>query len=155
MITIEFNDERIELKYMLLDYTGTLSENGKLMEGIRERLEKLSKKFDRIEILTSDTFHSAEKELAGLNLNINILEGEAGHKKLERLRELGAEYCVAIGNGNNDVLMLKAARLSIAVINGDGCFARLINEADIVAKSTNDILDGLIDTRKIVSLLRK
>jgi len=51
--------------------------------------------------------------------------------------------------------MLKNARLSIAVINKDGCFAKLINEADIVACSTNDVLDGLIDTRKIVSLLRK
>ncbi len=155
MITIEFNDERIELKYLLLDYTGTLSENGRLIHGIRERLEKLSAVFDGIEVLTSDTFHSAERELKGLRLNINILEGEAGTQKLDKLNELGAKYCVAIGNGNNDMLMLKYARLSIAVINGDGCFAKLINEADIVVKSTNDILDGLIDTRKIISLLRK
>ncbi len=155
MITIEFNDEKIELKYLLLDYTGTLSENGKMIDGVKERLEALSDKFERIEVLTSDTFGSAEKELKGLKLNINILQGEAGTQKLQKLNELGAEYCAAIGNGNNDVLMLKNARLSIAVINKDGCFAKLINEADIVACSTNDVLDGLIDTRKIVSLLRK
>ncbi len=155
MITIEFNDEKIELKYLLLDYTGTLSENGKIIEGVKQRLEALSDKFERIEVLTADTFGSAKKELKGLNLNINILQGEAGIQKLQKLNELGAEHCVAIGNGNNDVLMLKKARLSIAVINKDGCFAKLINEADIVACSTNDVLDGLIDTRKIVSLLRK
>jgi len=155
MITIEFNDEKIELKYLLLDYTGTLSENGKIIEGVKERLEILADKFEKIEVLTADTFGSAEKELKGLKLNINILQGESGIQKLQKLNELGGQYCVAIGNGNNDVLMLRNARLSIAVINKDGCFARLINEADIVACSTNDILDGLIDKRKIVSLLRK
>ncbi len=155
MITIKFNDRLIRLKYLLLDYTGTLSENGRLMDGVKERLIKLSDMFDKIEVLTSDTFHSAEKELSGLDLHINILKGEAGYQKLQKLKELGAEYCVAIGNGNNDVLMLRHAKLSIAVINRDGCFAKLINEADIVVCSTNDILDGLIDTRKIISLLRK
>ncbi len=155
MIEITFNDEKIRLKYLLLDYTGTLSESGKLIKGIRERLEQLSDMFDKIEVLTSDTFHSAQKELEGLNLNINILEGEAGKQKLQKLNELGAQHCVAIGNGNNDMLMLKYARLSVAVINRDGCFAKLLNEADIVVNSTIDILDGLIDKRKIVSLLRK
>ncbi len=152
MITVEF-DETIVLKYLLLDYTGTLSENGKLIDGVRKRLNELSKLLE-IEVLTSDTFGSARSELKGIDCTVNIIDGKAKEKKLKRLQDLGADNCVAIGNGHNDMLMLKHARLSIAVINAEGCYAKLISQADIVARSINDALDILLDKRKIIAVLR-
>ncbi len=154
MIEFEVNGERVKIRHLLLDYTGTLSESGKLIEGIRERLKNLRKRLDTIEVLTSDTFHTAEGELKGLDLTVRVIEGVAKFEKEKRVIDLGAEECAAIGNGNNDTLMLKKARLSIATINSDGAFAGLLKYADIVVCSTIDALDMLIDTRKLIALLR-
>ncbi len=155
MIEFEVNERKIEIHNLLLDYTGTLSANGRLIEGVRERLMELRKRLNTIEVLTSDTFHTAEKELEGLNLSITVIDGVAKHVKQKRIKALSPEHCVAIGNGNNDILMLKEAKIGIATINADGCFAKLITAADIVVCSILDALDMLIDTRKLIALLRE
>ncbi len=156
MITVKLDNAAFELKYLLLDYTGTMSENGKLIDGVKDKLLLLKGRFERIEILTSDTFNSVQEELKGMDfLNIHIFKGKAKQLKLKRLNELGAEYCAAIGNGNNDILMLKNAALSIAVINKDGCYSGILGVSDIVSCSIIDALDILLDDKKIIALFRE
>ncbi len=152
---IQFENINLNLKYLLLDYTGTLSEHGKLMNCVKDKLETLQSKFDKILVLTADTFGTAKEELKDIPVEVVILKHPTSKGKLNIVNELGPEYCVAIGNGNNDIDMLKASKLSFAVINKDGCNAKLINHADVIFKSTCDALEALADQRIIISLLRE
>lgn len=152
---IEFEDLKFHLKYLLLDYTGTLSEHGKLIECVGEKLTKLSRHFEKIYVLTADTFGTAEKELKGLPVIVKVLTHPSSKGKVDVVNSLGGEYCVSIGNGNNDIEMLKLTKLSFAIINRDGCNARLFSASDIVFKSICDALDSLIEPKIIISLLRE
>ncbi len=155
MIRFEVDGRKLELRYLLLDYTGTLSENGRLISGVRERLKQLSRKFESVKVLTADTFGTARRELEGLDVEIHVIEGTAKQFKGELVNRLGPQWCVAIGNGNNDTEMLRQACIGIAVINADGCFTKAILSADIVAKSIEDALDMLFEPRKLIADLRE
>ncbi len=152
---VNFETIHLNLKYLLLDYTGTLSEHGKLINCIKEKLFILSNNFEKIIVLTADTFGTAHEELKDLPVDVKILEHPTSKGKLEVVNKLGGKYCVSIGNGNNDIDMLKTTNFSIAVINRDGCNVKLIKYADLIFKSTCDALDSLIDPKIIISLLRE
>lgn len=144
----------LEIEHLVSDYTGTLSVDGLLLPGIREKLNKLSESME-IHVLTSDTFGKARAELKGINCEIHILDGEnIDILKEEYIKKLGAEKVVAMGNGNNDRRMLKKARLGIAVIEGDGCAADALLAADIHVRNAHDALDILLNPKRFIATLR-
>ncbi|AEA33515.1 HAD family hydrolase [Hippea maritima] len=145
----EFN-----FKYIISDYTGTLSEHSKLIPCVKEKIHKLKNRFEGIIVLTADTMGSAEKELSNLNIELKILNENTAIQKREFIESLGAENCIALGNGNNDIEMFKVAGLSLAIVNKDGCNAKLIQHADLVFNSICDALDALINSKILISLLR-
>ena len=61
---------------------------------------------------------------------------------------------VAIGNGNNDALMLKAAKLGIAVCLKEGCSRRAIEAAQIFVTSPVDAVDLLLSPKRLIATLR-
>lgn len=144
----------LELEDFVTDFSGTLSEDGSLLPGVRNKLNKLSEKL-RIHVLTSDTFGRAEKELEGIDCTLHVLEGE-GHtvQKGEYVVRLGAERVVALGNGNNDALMLKNAKLGIAVCLKEGCSNRAIEAAQIFVSSPIDAVDLLLFPKRLIATLR-
>jgi len=73
---------------------------------------------------------------------------------LKIIRELGPEKIVAIGNGSNDVLMLREAALGIGVIGEEGCSKDVLKEADLVVKNVIDALSILLHPERIVATLR-
>ena len=155
MITVEIPGSGfLELEHFVTDFSGTLSEDGSLLPGIKEKLNELSGKL-RIHVLTSDTFGRAGKELEGVNCTLHVLEGE-GHviQKEKYILYLGADKVVAIGNGNNDALMLKAAKLSIAVCLKEGCSRRALEEAQIFVTSPIDAVDLLLSPKRLIATLR-
>jgi len=105
----------VQLKYLVSDYTGTLSADGGLLPGVREQLHAIAG-FMQVHILTADTFGMAASELKGIPCEIHILTGE-GHdvQKEDYIRKLGPEKVMALGNGINDRRMLKTARVGVAV----------------------------------------
>jgi soluble P-type ATPase len=112
---------KVELEYLVSDFTGTLSVDGKLIPGVEERLNKTSE-FLKIYVLTADTFGRAEKELSGVNCEVIILQGaDQDKQKEEFVKKLGAEKVIAFGNGNNDRRMLKAAKIGVCVLLDEGC----------------------------------
>ncbi|WP_333653189.1 MFS transporter [Dissulfurispira sp.] len=124
-----------------------VGEKRKKSDGKRERLNRISE-FLNVHILTADTFGKARAELKGINCEIHILEGENHDiQKEEYVRMLGAERVVALGNGNNDRKMLKAAKIRIAVCLNEGCSVDAMRSADIFVNSPLDALD-LSLTRK-------
>jgi len=155
MLTVEIpHFGLLNLKYLVSDFTGTLSVGGKLIPGVRERLLKLTTHLE-IHILTADTFGVVQRELAGIPVKIQILGGgRVDREKEAYLKKMNPQCLVAIGNGNNDHLMLKLARLSIAVIEGEGCARSALLSAHILTRSINEALDLLLEPLRLVATLR-
>lgn len=144
----------ISLKHLVSDFTGTLSVDGRLVPGVRERLDRISE-FLSIHILTADTFGKAKEELKGIKCDVYILEGEDHDiQKEEYIKRLGIDNVIAFGNGNNDRRMLKAARIGIAVMLDEGCSCEALRSADIVVKSIIDGLDLLFNPKRLKATLR-
>lgn len=144
----------LELEHFVTDFSGTLSEDGALLPEIKDKLNELSGKL-KIHVLTSDTFGRAKKELEGVNCTLHVLEGK-GHtiQKEKYVINLGADKVVAFGNGNNDALMLMAARLGIAVCLREGCSKKAIEASQILVKSPTDAIDLLLLPKRLIATLR-
>jgi soluble P-type ATPase len=144
----------VRLEHLVSDFTGTLSVDGKLLSGVKEKLNEIAK-FLKVHILTADTFGMVRAELEGVNCEIHILEGEDHDvQKEEYVRKLGAENVIAIGNGNNDRKMLKAAKIGIAVCLNEGCSIDAVNSANIFVTSAEDALDLLLNPKRLKATLR-
>lgn len=144
----------VRLNHLVSDYTGTLSFDGRLISGVKERLIRLSEML-AIHILTSDTFGTAQKELNGIPCTVHILKGEDHDvQKEDYVKRLGAEGVVAFGNGNNDRRMLKIARIGIAVTEGEGGAVDMLMAADIHVTSILSGLDLLLYPMRLKATLR-
>lgn len=144
----------VQLEHLVSDFTGTLSVDGQLLPGVRERLQKIAG-FMKIHIVTADTFGMARKELAGLPCEIHILTGDAHDVQKQRyVEDLGADQVMAFGNGNNDRAMLKSARVGIAVTEAEGCATDAIMAANIHVTSAVSGLDLLLNAKRLKATLR-
>ncbi len=128
---------KLEIEHLVLDYNGTLALDGNLLPGMGKLLVELAQDVN-VHVLTADTLGQCEEELAGLPVTIHIINGEAeDHSKLDYVNTLGTKKCACIGNGRNDMLMLRESALGI-IISGAECMsmkaARVadIGAADIV-----------------------
>jgi soluble P-type ATPase len=87
---------------------------------VKTALEKLARHMT-LHVLTADTFGKAKAGLEGISCSLSILpELDQQTGKLDCVQSLGAGRTVSIGNGRNDQRMLKASKLGIAVILGEG-----------------------------------
>ncbi|MBI4772837.1 MAG: ATPase P [Deltaproteobacteria bacterium] len=142
------------LDYLVLDFTGTLSISGYLIPGVAERLKDLSNQL-KINVLTADTFGKVRQALDGLPVKLTIMDRAPEDRFKEAFVEsLGADRVAAMGNGNNDRLMLKKAALGVAVIEGEGCSVQTLVNADLVVNSILDGLDLLREPLRIRAGLR-
>jgi len=144
----------IKLEHLVSDFTGTLSFNGKLIPGVKEKLNALADLLT-IHVLTSDTFGSAKAELRDVKCDVHVLEGEFHDlQKEEYIEKLGTLSVVAYGNGNNDRKMLRVARIGIAVTEGEGCAVDILMAGDIHVTGIINGLDLLLNTKKLTATLR-
>ena len=142
---------RLELAHLVLDVNGTLTERGRLIDGLGERLDRLRPRLDVI-LLSADTFGTLERVAAELGAEARTVS--TGEEKARVVGELGADRCAAIGNGANDAAMLRAAALAIAVVGPEGAAAAAVREADVLCVSIRDALDLLLEERALVATLR-
>jgi P-type E1-E2 ATPase len=142
------------LKHFVSDFTGTLSVDGRLLPGVRERLNGIANALT-VHILTADTFGMARAELEGIRCVTAILSGKDHDvQKRDYVEKLGSRHVAAFGNGNNDKEMLKAAHIGIAVTESEGCSVNAITSADILVKSAVDGLDLLLNPKRCKATLR-
>jgi len=144
----------LDIEYLVIDYNGTCAFDGKIKENVKEMLEKVSR-YIKVFIITSDTYGNIDTE--GNTIGFSIIKvGKEGSsvEKAKIIKELGPEKIVAIGNGSNDVLMLKEAALGIGVIGEEGCSKDILKEADFVVKNVTDALSILLHPERIVATLR-
>jgi soluble P-type ATPase len=147
--------KQIRADHLVLDYNGTLAVDGKLIPETKPLLEILMKRLS-LHVITADTFGDSQKELEGIPCNHVIIPlSEQDVQKERYVTDLGSEHVVAIGNGQNDALMLRKAVLAIMVIQQEGAFGKLFNDADIVCSSIHDALNLLLNPLRIIATLRK
>jgi soluble P-type ATPase len=73
----------------------------------------------------------------------------------QRPTSLGIEVVAAVGNGTNDVPMLKVATLGIAVIGAEGTSGEAIRAATVVARDINVAIDMLLKPQRLIATLRR
>ena len=148
------NFGEIDIKYLLFDYNGTLAVDGKLIKNVAENLIEFSKQFE-IYIITSDTNGSAVKNLQNLPVTLKILTSDNHIKEKEQfLKSIGASKIIAIGNGNNDSLMLKAARIGVCILQNEGASSKALFNSDFILKDINDFFDMLRNSKRLIATLR-
>jgi P-type E1-E2 ATPase len=143
---------RLELEHLVLDMNGTLTNRGRVIEGVAERLVRVRARMD-ILLVSADTFGTLDAVAAELQLSVR--RAASGEDKLALLRQLNAEQCAVIGNGANDASILEAAALGIAIIGPEGASSAALRAADVVCLSVLDALDLLLDERALQATLRR
>lgn len=144
----------LEIEYLIIDYNGTCALDGKLKDGVKEKLEKVSR-YIKVFIITADTYESIDSEVDVIGFNVlKVKKEQSGVEKAKIVRELGPEKVVAIGNGANDAQMLREAALGIGVIGEEGCVNSLFKEADIMVRDVLDALNILLHPERLVATLR-
>lgn len=143
--------ENLTIKQLILDFTGTLSRDGTMLPGVAERLQKLARHL-HITVLTADTFGMAAGQLAPLPVDLHLIQ--TGRDKAVFMTGLTKSETAAIGNGRNDVEMIRMAGLGIAVIESEGCAGELIAAARIVCHDITTALDLLLKPLRVKATLR-
>jgi P-type E1-E2 ATPase len=143
------------IEHLILDLNGTIALDGKLIRGVKERISALSKKVQVI-VVTADTNKNAELLLRDLPVALcRIEEAGEGEQKARLVREKGEGITVCVGNGSNDVLMLKEAAIGICIVGREGASSEAMMSSDLVIHSINDALDLLLKSHRLRATLRR
>ena len=145
---------KLELNYLVLDFNGTLALDGYLKQGVPPRLKELSESL-KIYVLTADTHGSVNHEMEGMPCEVHVIRPDRQDEaKADFIRKLGADKTISIGNGLNDRLMLKDARLGLLVIQEEGVATASFLASDVICTSINDALDLLLKPDRLRATLR-
>jgi len=148
------NFGEIDIKYLVFDYNGTIAIDGILIENVAENLKKLSNEFE-IYVITSDTHGSAVKNLQNLPVKIKILTSDNHTKEKEEfVNSLNASNVIAVGNGNNDSLMLKTAKIGVCILQEEGASSKALLNSDIVLKDIKDFFEIINKPKRLIATLR-
>ena len=154
MLTIQIpGREALALSHLILDYNGTIAQDGKLIPGLESRLQALAEALS-ICVITADTHGTAARNCEGLPLTVLTYPTvEVGAIKAQQAQKLsGGVAC--IGNGFNDIQMSDVCDLSICVIGTEGCCGALLSHCDVVVTSILDALDLLLLPGRLRATLR-
>jgi soluble P-type ATPase len=150
-VLLELPEGPVHFQRLVLDFTGTLSKDGELIQGVADRLRMLAESVE-VTVLTADTFGTAREALAGLPVEIRLI-GD-GLEKAYAVAGMDPDGVVAVGNGRNDVPMMGTAKLGIAVLGPEGAPSSLLSAADIVTRDINDALDLILNPLRMKATLR-
>ena len=142
------------IRHVVCDYNGTIAVDGHLIEGVASRIREIAE-FAQVSVLTADTFGTVRAECDGLPVDVRVFaRDDASACRASIVRELGAEGCVCIGNGFNDIAMFSEAALSIAIMGKEGACGRLLACSDVVVTNPIDAFDLLIHVDRLRATLR-
>lgn len=157
MIEIEIPSlGKIVIKNIVFDLNGTLAMTGQISDDVKTKLKMLANTV-RVIIASADTrgnLASIGKEL-GVETHRLKLKQPEDEEKRQLVKKLGFENTVAVGNGMNDVGMLKEAKIGIVVVGKEGAAVKALNSADIVVTDPSDALELFLHPIILKSTLRK
>lgn len=144
----------LRLSHLVLDFNGTIACDGRIIVGVKNRIDDLSKSV-KVHVITADTFGSVREQLLGTACRLSVIaNNDQAEAKLIYVRQLGAEETACIGNGRNDRLMLKEAALGIAVVQTEGASIEALLASDVATCNILDALDLLTHPLRLVAALR-
>ena len=145
----------LRLRWLISDFNGTLACDGELIPEVIPLIHVVSEDL-AIHVVTADTFGLAEAQLSGIPAKLTILPPHGQDQaKLDYVRQLGAQSAVCLGNGRNDMLMLREAALGICLTEREGACVQALREADIVCRSAPDALGLLLNPKRLIATLRR
>jgi len=145
----------LTIKNAVFDFNGTLAVDGNIRPGVAERLNQLAGHI-QVFVVTADTFGTVRQACRDIDCEVTVLATNPGGPEKERfVRELGAAETAAFGNGANDIPMLEAAGLGVAVLEGEGAAVGSLMAADVVVRNIIEGLDLLLKPGRLVATLRR
>jgi P-type E1-E2 ATPase len=146
--------EYVEIDHLVLDYNGTIALDGDIIQGVPEMMEELSTQLT-IHVLTADTHGTVREKLEGLPCLLHVISpGHQSRAKLDYIQNLGCGRVAAIGNGENDALMLKEAVVGIGILQAEGASTAALQAAAVVCTSIRDALNLFIKPARFKATLR-
>lgn len=137
-----------EIKNIVFDYNGTIACSGQAIV-TANNLKKLTSRFN-VYILTGNTFNKIEH----ISDDVQLMITQTAEDKLKAIKKIGPQETIAVGNGNIDHLMLKAAAIGVAVIGQEGCSTKAILNADMVINDIKDFFELVDQPKKIIATLK-
>lgn len=150
-VHLELPEGARTFRRLVLDYTGTLSLDGELLPGVPERLRELADELE-VNIVTADTFGTVRDTTRDLPVKVRVIRD--GKEKADLVSAMEPGEVVAVGNGRNDVPMMKVAGLSVAVVGPEGAAGELLAAADVVTRDIRDALDLIRHPLRVKATLR-
>ena len=145
----------LRLEHLVTDVNGTLALDGVLPEGLAKRIGVLRDRL-QVHLLTADTH--GRQAIIDQQLNLTAVRIKGGNEAVQKatyVKNLGADSVIAIGQGANDALMLKAAALSICVMSQEGVAVETLLAADLLLPDIFAALDLLDKPLRLIASLRK
>ncbi|MBC8505947.1 MAG: HAD family hydrolase [Anaerolineales bacterium] len=145
----------IQIEHLVCDVNGTLAIDGQLHDGIKRSLSILRDRL-RLHLLTADTHGQQEiiDQLLGIE-SVRVRKGNEAHQKESYVDNLGREGVVAVGQGANDALMLKAAEIGIGIFSAEGIATETLLASDIIMPDIFSALELFERPLRLVATLRK
>lgn len=155
MLQIQFPGQpAFQITHVLSDINGTLCLDGRLIDGVLERIDELKKSVE-ITLLSANTTGTGPQVAQTLGVHyLGIQPGHEIRQKVEVLRKLGAGNTITLGQGANDAGMLREAALGICVLSPEGTAISALQAADLVAPDILTALDLLLNPLRITATLR-
>lgn len=140
---------------LVLDVNGVIARDGLLLNEAGRRVADLRDRID-VHLLSADTHGKLDAIATQLNVTATRVDaGDESEQKAAYVRRLGSTGVVAIGNGMNDVGMLKEAALAITVMDQEGLAVAALMASHVVTDSVYEALDVLKHTTRLVATLRR
>lgn len=146
---------RFDIRHIVFDYNGTVAKDGELLDGLPDLFHELAKLYT-VHVVTADTFGSVAKELEGIDVRLKILESSDHTKeKKDFVESIGAEQCIAMGNGSNDTRMLERSAIGIAIVGDEGCSTTAMMKSDLVCQNIVDAIELCLHPKRLIASLRR
>lgn len=147
--------KNLKVDKLVFALNGTIACNGRLIAGVKEAINRLAADFE-IYVLTTDEKEKAAEILRDLEVELVVIaQNESSRSKAEFVEKLGRKSVISVGNGNNDVQMLKNAELSIVVLGAEGTVSAAVKAASLVSRDIVESLEIIASPERIKSTLQK
>jgi len=155
---INLLSEKVTIYILTADTQGTAGEEVRGMNADMIKIAEEDSKNRKFDPSTASKPCSSEQGQGALRVNLKQAlrsRGSERSRKVEFLKTFDLEKTVAIGNGNNDQLILKEVALGIAVLGDEGLSVSAMKNADIVVKNISDALDLFLKPKRLMATLRE
>ncbi len=143
------------MEHLVSDVNGTLAVDGTLLEGVKRSIGSLRDRLN-IHLLTADTHHRQAAIDFELGLKAVIIEtGNEAAQKAAYIERLGSDKVIAIGQGANDVEMLRQAAIGVCVLSSEGTAIDALLAADLLVADIRTAFELLEKPLRMVASLRK